>query len=191
MAKMRKQDTSDMDLSDRSWAKEIVDTWGKEIPIIKDMAKSSPSAPIHFRVPSEYIDLAEVLVYKSNKYLESVSQVYRSANHIGMIIIAEIVSRNTHCEVLSNFINLFGMKEEIDGMNQTIDVAMKWIDSFYKSYEKGILSMDQLDDKIQKIMEIVPEKYQKVLNIKIRALGSGGTLSSLLECRQKGYNRKD
>lgn len=184
-----KTDKKEHAVKDDGWATKMIEMFGSEMPIIKDMPKGEATAAVHFRTTESIVTMAERLVYR-RMGLQSPSEVYRAMMHIGACLLWKATEAKGLPSPDGDVI--FARIQQLETLlltYQNLKNFLHDVDVYFKSAEVGILTFEERDDEIEQMIQSFPNNLQRVARDKLKRFVAGEKISDLTFFKEHGGSR--
>jgi hypothetical protein len=186
-----KKTDDELELVEPSWSTQIAKKFKGAVPIVTDIPKGKSSCSIHYRSDSDIMEIAEKIVYKRTGKFSSPSEVFRAAMHIGISMIWSLYDETGEKSPFGKaMFERMQQREELVNASIAIREFLRDVDAIYKAAEDDIISFDERDTKVNKIISSLPTNLRDVARERLRRYEAGEKVSQIHDFRTHGGVRK-
>ena len=168
-----------------SWAKKVIRDHGGDMPIHPHIAKGAKSRNVHVWVDSAEADAIESMMYQTKHRFDTQSELYRVIIHIGLVLVNEMLCSDGSLEDDTAY-KLITQNSLIYKNNEYLRNAIKCAGVIKEAFESGIISAEERDIEVDKVIKTLPKKLHKAAHNKIKQVFAGKKLSELSAFKEKG-----
>jgi hypothetical protein len=159
-----------MDLKQSVYEK-IADEFSEEIPIMSSLPKDERSDELHFRCMPRIKALAERIAFMPETKFVTPSHVHRAAHYLGVSILYHLFASNRNTKIAALWEAIMSSEETLNHLEQ-MDQVLATVRGLFDSLHVGIISSEEVDKKIDSMIEALPENTQHSTKVLVEQMRS-------------------
>lgn len=180
-----------------TWAETMIECSAVDVPIVSKIKRGSGRGQVSFTTYRNVVDDTQIIFENHPEIFQSRSEVDRACHYIGRGIlkaIFQISKIKTSVKANIQTLKFLDEVEKVTGkIHGEIGIIGIFIDSIFKlheSFKLGVLSGEEMDNKISGLVKCLPKNLQELGKQKVQEMKSGVKKLNLYEHITHGGLRK-